>query len=328
MKKILSKIKNSKSLFLVLGIIIGLAITIGGVYAATVINASNIEYSNSSSGLTSTNLQDALDEAYTKAKKVSHCAEISGNTVTFKIGDYVQMTPTSTSYTIDKTMTGYHRETQIINPSELNLWRVIRINSDNTVDMVSEYVSSMYVTISGKTGYKNLVGYLNTIAHQYENSCYTIDSRHMGYSTQISYITDTTALTSTTAPQTASTSNSNVTSATEAKGLGDMGYEIDYNLVKTALGTTEAYVVGTKGSGYYWLASRYYKYDSSHDEWEFHARMINASFGLTSDILCYYSGIHCTDMETDGKVRPIVTLKSGVKASSGNGSSSLPYVLP
>lgn len=46
----------------VLGLIAG-----GGVYAATAILASNVSYSNSSSGLSSTNVQGAIDELYAKA---------------------------------------------------------------------------------------------------------------------------------------------------------------------------------------------------------------------------------------------------------------------
>ena len=246
--------------------------------------------------------------------------------VAFKTGDYVKMTPTSTSYTITTAMTGY-TSTQTINPSELNLWRVIRINSDNTVDMVSEYASSVMVYFRGQTGYQNYVGYLNTIAHQYENSCYTVESRHMGYSTQTPYITDTSALTATTAPQTSSTSSSNVTSVTEAKGLGDMGYETDNNLVNTALGTLKAYKVGTTNLTGYWLASRKYFY-SSTPYWYFAGRSIGTGGNLYYYDLYYYSSGSFHTSSYSLAVRPIVTLKSGVKASSGDGSSSSPYVLP
>mgnify|MGYP007056314996 CR=1 FL=1 len=44
------------------------------------------------------------------------------------LGDYVSYTPTSTSYTTDTSKTGYS-STQIINPSELNLWRVLKKNA-------------------------------------------------------------------------------------------------------------------------------------------------------------------------------------------------------
>ena len=312
----MKKIKDlvNKNYKVVIGIIIGITISIGiGVSAVA---TKDITYDNSKSGLTSTNLQGAIDEIYEKAKPTE-----------FKVGDYVSMTPTKTTFTVPMTLTGY-TSNHTINPSELNLWRVIRINSDNTVDMVSEYVSSVSVYFKGQTGYQNYIGTLNYIAKQYENQKYTSGSRHMGYNgTQTEYITDTSALTSTTAPQTSATSSSNVTSATEAKGLGDMGYETDYNLVNTALGTLEAKQVGTTTAQNYWLASRHNSYVSSSD-WDFGGRYIIGSGSLRSGYLYGYSYGGFRASKDRKAVRPIVTLKSGVKASSGDGSSSSPYVLP
>ena len=63
MKKILSIIKNNYKL--VVGIIIGSIITGTGVYAA--VASSSISYDNKNSGLTSTNVQSAIDELNTKA---------------------------------------------------------------------------------------------------------------------------------------------------------------------------------------------------------------------------------------------------------------------
>ena len=63
MKRILSVIK--KNYKFVLGIFVGLTIAGTGVYAA--VASSSISYSNSASGLSSTNVQGAIDELATKA---------------------------------------------------------------------------------------------------------------------------------------------------------------------------------------------------------------------------------------------------------------------
>ena len=55
--------KNYKIL---IGILIGLIISLGGAYAATTIAGSSVTYSNSSSGLSATSVQDAIDELYNK----------------------------------------------------------------------------------------------------------------------------------------------------------------------------------------------------------------------------------------------------------------------
>ena len=64
MKKI-SKFIKSNYKFLI-GVIVGLLLSGTGVYAANTIYSKNVIYDNSNSGLSATNVQDALDETYTK----------------------------------------------------------------------------------------------------------------------------------------------------------------------------------------------------------------------------------------------------------------------
>lgn len=106
-----------------------------------------------------------------------------------EVGDYVEMSPESDSFEIDGTYTGSDSKISIT-PNELNLWKVIKINDDGSVDMVSQYVSEDYITFAGKNGYYNYVGYLNLISKQYENSIYTNDSRHFGYYAQNEFCID------------------------------------------------------------------------------------------------------------------------------------------
>ena len=235
------------------------------------------------------------------------------------LGDYVSMTPTSTSYTISSSLTGYSSD-QTINPSELNLWRVISINDDGTIDMVSEYVSSTTVYFYGQTGYLNLVGALNTIASQYENSNYTVGSRHMGYNGQTEYITDTSYFTYPAPWKSTTTDNSN-----ETVGGGDILYEKDTELVTTALGTLVAYTPGTTTAAMYWLASRnYYYYSSTNFNWG--GRYVSTSGSVTYNFLYFYkSGWRSSSRS--GALRPIVTLKSEITSYTGSGTSDSPWVL-
>ena len=60
------KIILKKYKLFIIGVLLGSIITGGGVYASTV-GASNVSYSNSSSGLSATTTQQAIDELYKKA---------------------------------------------------------------------------------------------------------------------------------------------------------------------------------------------------------------------------------------------------------------------
>ena len=306
------KKKNYKIL---IGLFIGIFISITTVYAVTYIGSgSDLTYDNTSSGLTSTNVQDALDELYKKCPKKFLCMKKKN---TLAVGDYVKMTPTKSSYTTDTSMTGY-TETQTINPQELNLWRVISLNSNGTVDVISEHISTTNVYFKGKTGYQNFVGYLNVLASQYENSTYTKGSRYFGYNGQTEYITDTSKFTNS-APWTCSTGES--CNSVESQGGGDILYQKDYDLVKNAIGTLEAkHVDGTPFA--YWIASRYYNYDSL-TFYYWCDRVIGPFGDVEGSGLYYYGDSSFSDYDDSSALRPVLTLKSGLKYS-GIGTEDYP----
>ena len=75
MKKVLGKVKKYR--MLIVGIVVGLIIFGGGVYAAT-IGATNVSYSNASSGMYSNTVQGAVDELYGDVKEYKNFAEKTG----------------------------------------------------------------------------------------------------------------------------------------------------------------------------------------------------------------------------------------------------------
>ena len=243
---------------------------------------------------------------YNSNDEIDNSALVAAPLTTLTLGAYVSMTPTKSSYTTDTSKTGYS-SSQTINPQELNLWRVISVNDDGTVEMISEHVSSIAIYFGGQTGYQNLVGYLNVLASQYENSTYTKSSRHFGYNGQTEYITDTSKFTNP-APWTSSTGSSTV----ESQGGGDKLYTTDYDLVNTVLGTR----VATKPdntSAAYWEASRYYHYGSSSGYY-WSGRFVSTSGADISDYFLYCYNVSKFDTRNfPFSLRPIVVLKSGLK---------------
>ena len=317
------KIKNT--IRFLIGITLGIIVSAIGVYAATKYDASDVYYDNSNSSLMNIDVQGAVDELADKYKSVMPTKCPNGyicldKKTSLALGDYVKMTPTKSSYTTDKSKTGY-TSTQTINPQELNLWRVISINNDGTVDVISEHVSSTEITFKGQTGYQNLVGYLNALAKQYENSTYTKGSRAFGYNGQTEYITDTSKFTNP-APWTCSTGES--CNPVESQGGGDELYEKDYNLVKSVLGTA----VASKPDGtndYYWMASRYYGYYSYYSpaRYDWNGRRVRASDDVFNCSMYGYSSSGFRSTTYSNSLRPILTLKSGLKYS-GVGTEDYP----
>ena len=306
----------------ILAISIGFLLSGVVVSAAEVLYSKNFTYSTSNSTLKSTNVQGAIDELAEKSK--SYCPskyKCYRQKSTPEVGDYVKMTPTLTSYTTDTSKTGYTRS-QTINPSELNLWRVLKVNSDGTIEMISEYTSSTSVYFKGKVGYQNLVGYLNALASKYENSKYTKGSRYVGYNGQTEYITDTSKIDSTTAPWTSSTGSS----TTESLGGGDTLYQNDYDLIQAVLGTRAANKVVTSTATSYWLASRYYYYGSS-TYWGFNGRYVGTGGSLSNNALYRYSSGSLHALSNYNALRPIVILKSGITYTPAQGTSDNPFVL-
>ncbi len=303
---------------LILAIIL---VTVIHVVAGTKIDSSSISVDTTNISNLSANatLKDALDALYVKAEARESmecppyymCIKLKS---TPEVGDYIKMTPTLRSFATDKTKTGYG-SSQTIYPYKVNLWRVIKVNNDGTIEMVSNEPSSEEIDFYGKAGYMNYIGYLNVLASKYENSKYTVGSRHMGYSNQTEYLTDDTKLNEM-RPWTCSTGESCHPENYESLGGGDLGYVNDINLVQN--------VYGKLRSTYkYFIASRTYE-GATSGLWYFRPRYVednlkaeNLVWGYT-DISGAYSYFH---------LRPILILKSSINYKLSAGTINDPFVL-
>ena len=151
--------------------------------------AKSVTCSNGVTASWDNNLWGLINVVNNGNKKIS--CNIDFGTILYNVvnvGDLVSYTPTNTSYTIPKSLTGYSSD-QKINPSELNLWRVIKKNdTDGTIEAISEYVSNTEVYFFGSYGYNNYSTALDTIAKQYETNGITSGSRYMNNSTDVDLV--------------------------------------------------------------------------------------------------------------------------------------------
>ncbi len=235
-----------------------------------------------------------------------------------KLGDYVSYTPSKTNYEITSDLTGYNT-VQSINPSELNLWRIIRKNSDGSIEMVSEYTSSNQVSFYGKEGYKNYIGSLNTIAKQYETEGITISSKYFGFDGQTERIEDESMLNKSRPwTENTTTNNSARKSLRETQGEVDRLYLTDLALIKKIFNRVETPKVNEPNTlSHYWIASRYF--GAGNDvNWDFRIRSSNN----ICDVYGYFYGY--LEHSYSYPIRPIITLKAEIKIS-GDGSESNPW---
>lgn len=336
---------------LIIVLILELFIITGTVYAEIKMASSNVYYDKTTSGLTSSNVQDAIDELKTKANSCSDNSSL-------KVGDYFTLVPDASTYTIATTATGYD-SVQTITPNELTLWRVINVNDNGTYDAVSEYTSSTDVYFTGTTGYQKLVGTLQTIATSYAKSGYTTGTRMVGYDGQTLTLSSTAAFDGTSnavpsldgTPEPTTGTGQNYTKYSTGD-LGDTLYLKDYQLLTNTYvrdtlpvgdgilfqGTCVAYKQGTTTSSAYWLASRSYglytPYGSSDPCFFFAGRIINnngnldsgAYFSNTTFRTYYVANTNWASYSFGNALRPIITLRSDVSISGGHGIKSDPYI--
>ena len=305
----------------IIGLVVGIVLSTIIVYAeVSYIGAANDTYYDSSnSSLTSTNVQDTLDEIF--AAKTG-CP--IGNTCYTKVtkeelqpGDYIFYTPSAASYQIAATTTGA-TGTQTIYPNRTTLWRVLRTNNDNAgrVEIVSAYVADQFTMGGGQSdsnvcnGYFNFANTMQTIASQYENTSYTVGSRHFGYDGQTLSVTFS------------------FSSNAESAGNGDTYYTTDLNLITNALGTS----IGTDsgGTAYAYYTSSRYK-SSTGTNYTAGYRYINTSGAITQQTVAqYYSSSsyrycqYTSSNALSARLRPIVYL-SGELVYYGNGTLANPY---
>lgn len=305
-------------------ILLGMILSVGVVSASKVLG-SNITYDNSNSTLNSTNIQDSIDELVEKSEDFCPhkymCYEAKK---TPEVGDYVIMTPTLDKFRLDESYDGFGG--QYLNLKELNLWRVLRVNDDGTIEMISEYVSTIPIVFYGLVGYQNYLGGLNIIASKYENDKYTIGSRYPGYTDdQTEFITDTTYFNSNTKPW----SNRQESEQYESFGGGGLNLD-DYNLIKEVLGTTVAYEYGTTSPISYLYGSREYSVSTSSYSgggWQFTTMYVYSSGEYYTSSLYYFMSGHYNSTTTSGRIRPIVILRNDIDFTPSLGTLDAPFVL-
>ena len=249
------------------------------------------------------------------AKEVKHKAFAP------KVGEYVRIVSSKDKFKIDTSKTGYTGDLQKeIKPSEVTMYRVIKVNQDKTIDIAAVNCANDNVYFSGETGYLFYVGYLNVIANSFSNSNYVLKTRMIGYNGQTGVIEDK-SMFKNTAPWTKSTNDNSY----EKQGGGDILQASDLELIKNVFGSLYATKVSGEACSYY-LGSRYYYYRNSNSYY-WSVRVVENTGKEDFKDIYSYSNRKFHDDVASYSVRPILTLKKDIIGVKGDGTFDAPYLL-
>ena len=180
--------KNQK--LIILTSIITVIVIIGIVIGANIIktNITNGEYNSSNSdsnnGITLGGVTGTLEDldtsdatatpediakgktAYVKGEKITGIRVDKEN---LEIGQYVEYTPdTANEYSLEYQYSGWTTNQSI--SQESFKWRILSVNEDGTIDIISDKPTNKTIYFCGALGYNNIVYFLNDIcAKQYSN---------------------------------------------------------------------------------------------------------------------------------------------------------------
>ena len=222
---------------------------------------------------------------------------------TIPVGAYVTYKPSSTSYTVATTDSGYS-SAQTFNPSATTSWRVM-YNNAGQLDIVStdavQTSASADFYLYGKTGYAKAVDTLNNIGQAYVNSTYATSGRHIGSTNESVGTID----------------EETITGGVTGSPYTDELYTTDVNqLVNNSL---------LHSSSRTWLASRHV--ESGYEDSFFDVRMID-NIATEYYFSVYYVDPYVSDVySVSGAVRPVVSLKSDIQITEGLGTQASPYVV-
>ena len=226
------------------------------------------------------------------------------NISNLKVGQYVKYTPSTERYTANG-----GASSSTFYPSKETVWQIFSINGSTISLISSDSVGSL--TLEGKTGYKNAVSILNNIANAYVNGEYATSGRSIGSgSGSIGEIDET--------------SNPITWEETYTNGKNGSPYkDVLHRADKAIIKDNESLHISSD----VWLASRHIIVSEEHTYFAVRYLPSNNEEAAYSIFASKANGAKESLGSKTLGVRPIITLRSYVEISGGNGTLGNPYTL-
>ena len=201
----MKKINKKQKLIIFIAIIMVLGVIIGANVIKTNITSERYNSANNNSssgnllpeyikegitlgGVTGTLVDLDTSDATATAMDIAYgeTAYVDGEKITglfvprssLEVGQYVEYIPDTTeSYSLPNTVSGYTLNQTISQDTSLK-WRIMSVNDDGTIDLISSAPTSQSVGLGGALGYNNCVYLLNDIcAELYSNENLGVTAR-------------------------------------------------------------------------------------------------------------------------------------------------------
>lgn len=312
MKKVFKKI-NKKFIF---GFILG-ALIFGtiGVSAATYYASKDVSYDNASSGMSSDNVQDAIDELYQIANT---------KPAIDKVTELVS-TNTNELYTDEHGDIRYYGS----NPNNYvtfnnELWRIIGVIDGKTKIIRDESIGNMAWASNGSNNWNSssLKTYLNgtyyNSINEISRNMISEETYYLGGATSSNYKTLTASGYYNSERDSSQVYNGNPASTTQHIGLM---YPSDYGYAAGSLSsTTDALITCDMSCPVSYLLENYEWTQTPYADSSNYATYINGKgyvgiSNVTTSVPFYFI------------IRPVLYLNSNVKITGGDGSKSSPFTL-
>ncbi len=224
-----------------------------------------------------------------------------------KPGNYVRYTPPSKSFTISSSDSGYTSNQTFSTSSYKGLWRVLYNDSSHGLQLISDddVTNGSQLYLKGRTGYNNCISVLNNFCNNYINTAYARTARCVGtLPTNWNYST--------------TTYHYSPYAKTDLEFLkSDTNYLEDYNQMNSySMRST---------TNEYWIPSRTVQDGNNTSAFLYY----NSGTSLLNHTLsgCSIMWMDYYDQSSSSGVRPVVTIKTGLKAGTGTGTKANPYEL-
>ena len=174
-------------LLILAGIALNLTIGQNGIFSRAQTAANTWRNAETNEQLAMGELEDWMANYMGEGSTGSDTGDDDASREGLEVGQYVKYVPdtyvnpedSSSNYSLPSNVSGYDTPQEI--PQAQNLtWRIMSINNDGTVDLISNTTEDeeIYIYLRGATGYNNGVYILNDIAEkQYSNSSLGVTAR-------------------------------------------------------------------------------------------------------------------------------------------------------